>query len=66
MPSKWTGSVPRCDICEQTTNRWFVDGATKMGPWAIMCPTDFKSYGRGLGPGLGQKYNAQTLEKMEG
>ena len=63
--SKWHGSDPMCDICNEV-HGWFVDGKTKQGPWAIMCPVHFHMYGIGLGLGKGQKYDAATLEKIEG
>lgn len=34
----------------------FIDGATKQGPWANMCPKCAAAYGRGLGTGVGQRY----------
>ena len=39
---KWLGST-KCDICgtECIHEDWFVDGATRQGPWALMCPTCF-------------------------
>ena len=64
MP-RWNGSSPMCDICGEAQN-WFVDGKTKAGPWAIMCPLHFDMYGIGLGLGKGQKYDLATLEKIEG
>jgi len=67
MTKKWLGEADSCDICEGKLeeHEWFVDGATMMGPWALMCPKCFSSYGRGLGTGLGQMYNYVTKEKVE-
>lgn len=39
----------------------FIDGKTRMGPWACMSPTSFKVFGIGkLGLGFGQKYQKQA------
>jgi len=69
--TKWLGQTDKCDICGEDLHRfvnkqWFVDGKTKMGPWALMCARCFEMYGVGLGVGRGQKYDANTLEKIEG
>lgn len=56
-PVTWAGTPPeKCDICETPIKAAFVDGATTSGPWAYMCPTCHRIYGRGLGMGRGQKY----------
>ena len=41
-----------CDFCSADAG---YDGRTKMGPWANMCESCFKSHGVGLGYGHGQK-----------
>ena len=38
----------------------FVDGKTRLGPWAIMAPSSFKIMGVGLGLGRGQRYERQA------
>lgn len=38
----------------------FVDGKTKMGPWACMCIRCHDRYGVGLGMGKGQRYTRQA------
>jgi hypothetical protein len=66
---KWMGTWPaKCDICDIPLDkqRYFVDGATVMGPWALMCPSCHVTHGQGLGTGYGQKYDSKTLLKMEG
>ena len=66
---KWKGTWPaKCDFChgELTKVDWFVDGRTKQGPWALMCPVCHLMDGVGLGTGRGQKYDSKTLEKIEG
>lgn len=64
---KWMSEV-KCDIhgptCKMTP--FFVDGKTTRGPWALMCPAAFREFGIGLGTGKGQKYDAKTLEKIDG
>ena len=53
----WMGSKPeKCDLCQGSLKSEFVDGATRRGPWAIMCPRCHKMFGFGLGSGLGQQY----------
>lgn len=37
----------------------FVDGRTRMGPWANMCQTCHDRHGTGLGTGNGQRYTRQ-------
>ena len=66
---KWLGTRPEtCDVCSCPTEEedYFVDGKTTYGPWGIMCPTCFNEVGIGLGPGKGQKYDVETLEKIGG
>jgi len=64
---RWNGTPPtQCDICRGTLGSVFYDGATKHGPWALMCHSCHRQHGRGLGTGRGQKYNTKTLEKVEG
>lgn len=57
---RWNGSVPeRCEVGGEPIVGAFVDGATRMGPWAVMCPDCHEAYGRGLGVGRGQRYERQ-------
>ena len=68
---KWQGNEGICDICRDALDRfvnkmWFVDGRTTSGRWAMMCPECFEHYGVGLGTGKGQKYDFNTMEKIEG
>ena len=66
MAKKWMGSEPKCDFCQRQPKRFFVDGATRQGPWAMMCEGCFVLEGVGLGTGRGQKYDAKTREKVGG
>lgn len=62
MPQEkfWIGSAPQqCDIDQTPLVDEFVDGATRTGPWANMCPECFKKFGIGLGVGRGQHYVKQ-------
>lgn len=58
--------LPPCDICryvDRPTNKIETaayDGKTKDGPWANMCERHFKSFGIGLGTGLGQRLVVQA------
>jgi len=45
-----------CDVCKADSLHEYVDGATRMGPWANMCMDCFHEVGRGLGTGVGQYY----------
>jgi hypothetical protein len=60
-----------CDICIRPLFTIYVDGATRNGSWANMCPScriDEKRFK--LGTGLGQKYmrlnRSQPWTKVEG
>jgi len=46
-----------CDFCNTKIVDEFVDGATKLGFWSIMCPICFMSHGVGIGIGRGQRYH---------
>jgi len=67
--AKWIGTLPeKCDLCglKLKSQKFFVDGRTRMGPWANMCPRCFEQYGVGLGTGAGQKYDTKTGKKLGG
>jgi hypothetical protein len=66
-PKKWMSKKPEhCDLCNYAFGKTFVDGKTMQGPWGILCSTCHEAYGVGLGVGRGQKYDLETLEKLEG
>lgn len=67
MPKlKWYGVMPkRCDLCKRPLTKFFADGRTRMGPWAIMCHHCFREYGVKLGTGKGQKYSIPGGQKIE-
>ena len=53
----WMGDEPTmCQITGTKIDMVFIDGRTKMGPWAIMSPQAHAEYGVGLGFGRGQRY----------
>jgi hypothetical protein len=55
---RWIGPVPTCDFCQAPGDHaGFIDGKTKRGPWATMCPRCHAAHGLGLGPGVGQEYD---------
>lgn len=68
----WTissGAKP-CDICTMGeaggSGKASVDGKTRMGPWANMCPEHFMDFGVGLGVGMGQRLLTLDQAKAEG
>lgn len=52
----WTGKVPSYDDFDDKIIDEFIDGKTRLGPWACMTPESYKDYGIGLGLGKGQRY----------
>ena len=63
----WTSPLSCCDICGKRFGQGedaspvMYDANLKGGPWGNVCEADFKLYGKGLGTGLGQRYELQTL-----
>jgi len=54
---QWYGSeITNCQLCRKAIQNCFVDGKTKGGSWAIMCPECHAANGGLLGIGLGQEY----------
>lgn len=45
-------TLPKCNFCPKKAD---VDGKTRMGPWAFMCPLHFQMWGIKLGLGFGQR-----------
>ena len=69
LQKRWSGVTPSaCDICKckLETAGSFIDGATRQGQWAIMCPSCHSLYGYGLGTGRGQQYSHRTGMKIDG
>lgn len=61
----WVGDVPKqCELCQGPfRDKTFVDGATRMGPWGMLCNACHTLDGVGLGPGRGQKYAYEAKSK---
>lgn len=55
----WLSPVGEADDFGNPIENIIIDGATSLGPWALMSPASFEQYGRGLGLGRGQKYERQ-------
>lgn len=54
-----------CDICKKRIGSVFYDCSVTIGirtTWANVCPQCFELYGRGLGTGLGQKFQYKDGE----
>lgn len=58
-------TLPMCDFCRMAGDPEVpagFDGATRLGPWANMCPTHFGLHGLGLGIGRGQRLVVKDAE----
>lgn len=56
----WMGDVPTKDDFDATIVDEFIDGKTRMGPWALMTLATWRRLGVGrLGVGYGQRYQKQ-------
>ena len=67
----WLGQTEKCDICKGDLHpyqdkHWYVDGKTIYGPWCWVRRLGVETAAGGLGLGKGQKYSADTNEKIEG
>jgi len=60
MTGKIMHTVGECNLCGKDRLSEFVDGKTRMGPWANMCLPCYRKVGVGLGVGKGQKYAMVT------
>ncbi len=59
-PKYWMGIIDSIDDFGQPIAKVFYDGKTRQGPWAIMTPASWRTYGIGItGTGYGQKYEKQ-------
>jgi hypothetical protein len=57
VPVYWCGKPPAiCDICDRPIENVFIDGRTRMGPWANMDAGCHSMVGIGLGTGRGQRF----------
>jgi hypothetical protein len=65
----WADKPDTCDICKGPIIHSFVNGLTRSGTYAIMCPACHLREGVGLSPVLGQLYeerNAGDFVKLVG
>ena len=60
MTGKIMHTVGECNLCGKDRLSEFVDGKTRMGPWANMCLPCYRKVGVGLGVGRGQRYAIVT------
>lgn len=59
-PAFWIGEVPKtCQLCRAPITETFIDGRTRVGAWAFMCPTCHAHEGGALGLSNGQQYTKQ-------
>ena len=69
---KWLGSK-KCDVCCSllSESKWFADcriRVTGRTTWAVVCEKCHAklAISQKFGPGIGQKYDSKTFEKLEG
>jgi hypothetical protein len=56
----WMGHIGPTDDFGQPIKDTVYDGKTRMGPWAMMTPSSWRTYGVGqTGTGFAQKYEKQ-------
>jgi len=60
MTGKIMHTQGECNLCGKVNLSEFVDGKTRMGPWANMCMPCYRKVGVGLGVGRGQRYARVT------
>ena len=65
MTGKIMHTVGECNLCGKERLSEFVDGKTRMGPWANMCMPCYRKVGVGLGMGRGQRY-AMVVNHVSG
>lgn len=64
---KHTGTEAACllhrgPFGEAGAGEVLIDGATVWGPWALMCERGYRRAGRGIGQGVGQRYERMRLD----
>jgi Reverse transcriptase (RNA-dependent DNA polymerase). len=62
--SRYINPPEHCGVCLTglSNQKYFVDGKTKVGPFACMCESCFKEHGEGVGYGMGQLYKRNSKE----
>jgi len=68
---KWLGTWPaQCDLCQTqlADYSWFADCVIPSTGyrWGLVCPSCYTKEQCQCGTGFGQRYDARTLEKVEG
>ena len=57
---KWVGTLTTCNVCKGDYHGVMYDASLRsFGCWANVCSGCFARYGKGLGVGLGQRYEKQ-------
>lgn len=56
MTGKVVSMQGECNMCGKERLSEFVDGKTRLGPWANMCMPCYRKVGVGIGYGRGQRY----------
>lgn len=53
----WIGNPPKkCQLCHKDIVDCFIDGIMNRYHWCIMCKECHAEHGRGLGVGVGQRF----------
>lgn len=58
------GQPTKCDLCGRDLKQQYVDGRTKIGPWATMCALCHHTHGVGIGIGRGQRFDLKTGKQL--
>jgi hypothetical protein len=53
-----------CQLCNEPLIESYIDGATVVGPWAIMCDACHRQFGVGWGVGRASRHDVQTGKKL--
>jgi hypothetical protein len=56
----------QCQLCLEPLTESYIDGATVVGPWAIMCDGCHKEFGVGWGIGRASRHDVKTGKKLVG
>jgi hypothetical protein len=61
LPVYYASEPEKCDLCYRSfaTMQIMYDAQTTLGAWANLCQTCFNRYGKGIGLGVGQRYQKQ-------
>ena len=57
----WVGKIDQCNVCKGDYHSMMYDASLReFNCWGNVCSGCFARYGRGLGTGLGQRYEQQA------